>query len=111
MSAMCMDKLEMVNRHRDQTLLPLKVLAGYQLSGKSLVFEIKEIILIIIIMSLSQNIIIVYFKHITHTVVIITHSKRMGYVIILKPSHAGTNARCRRFYLLLFHNFVSICRC
>ena len=48
---------------------------------------------------LGSNIIIVYFKHITHIVVISTHNKSMGYVIIHKPnclSHEGINSRCRR---------------
>ena len=51
-------------------------------------------------------IIIVYVKHITpQPVVIITHYKRMGYVIIHKPNSSGReciNSRCRRFDLLLF---------
>ena len=55
----------------------------------------------------------IFQTHHTHTVVIITHYKRMGYVIIHKPNCSGhecTNSRCRRFDLLLFRRFGSICR-
>ena len=54
--------------------------------------------------------IILYFKHI-HIVVIITHYKCMGYVIIPKPhfsSREGVNSRCRHFYFLLYRRFDSI---
>ena len=47
------------------------------------------IILIIIIISLGKSIIIVYFKHITHTVLIIAQNSRMGYVIIPKRNCSG----------------------
>ena len=49
----------------------------------------------------------------THAVVIVTHYKRMGYVIIPKPNcsgREGINCHCRRFDLLLFCRFASICR-
>ena len=58
-----------------------------------------------------QNIIIVYFKHITHC----SNHYRLqtdGYVIIPKPycsGREGINSRFRRFYLLLFRRFGSIC--
>ena len=48
----------------------------------------------------GSNIIIVYLKQITYTVVIITHYKRMCYVIIPKPNcsiREGINSSCRRF--------------
>ena len=48
---------------------------------------------------------IVYFKHITHTIVIIEHYKRTGYVIIPKLnflSRECINFHCRRFYMLPF---------
>ena len=52
--------------------------------------------------------------HATHTLsVIITHYKRMGYVIIHKPNcsgREGINSRCRRFDLLPFHHFGSTSR-
>ena len=52
--------------------------------------------------------------HTTHTLsVIITHYKRMGYVIIHKPNcsgREGINSRCRRFDLLPFHHFGSTSR-
>ena len=54
---------------------------------------------------IKSNIIIVYFKHITHIVVIITSYKCKGYVIIPKPTFSdlvGINNRCCRFDLLLF---------
>ena len=56
------------------------------------------------------NIIIVYFKHITHTVVITTHYKRMGYVIIPEPYFSSREARCCHFDLVLFRRFDIICR-
>ena len=60
----------------------------------------------------GSNIIILYFKLITQTVVIITLYIYMGYVIIRKPnfsSHEGINPHCRRFDLLLLRRFDSIC--
>ena len=45
------------------------------------------LILIIIIISLGKMLLSYnYFKHITHAVVIITHGKRIGYVILPKPN-------------------------
>ena len=61
----------------------------------------------------QSNIIIICFKCITHTVVIITYYKRMGYVIIPKPNCScrhRINSGCRHFDLLLFRRFGSICR-
>ena len=61
----------------------------------------------------GSNIIILHFKLMTHTVVIITHYKCMGYEIIPKPNFSGResiNSRCR-FDLLLFRHFDSICGC
>ena len=49
-------------------------------------------IIIIIIISLGKNMTIVYFKHITHTVLIITHYTRMDYVIIPKPIFQAMNS-------------------
>ena len=76
--------------------------------GKSSVclicMKYRIIILIIIIISLDK-ILSSYISHITRTVVIITHYKRMGYVIIPKPNvsgREGISSRCRRFYLLPF---------
>ena len=57
----------------------------------------------------GSNIIIVYFKHITHTVVIITDYKRMGYVIIPKPNLFELVVAILT-YKLLFRRFGSICR-
>ena len=71
------------------------------------------IMLIIIIISLGK-LLLSYISNTphTHTVVIITHYKRMGYVIIHKPNCSGReciNSR-PRFDLLLFCRFGSICR-
>ena len=55
--------------------------------------------------SASDKIIIVYFKHITHTVVIITHYRRMGYIIIPKPNcwrRESINSCRRRFDFFRF---------
>ena len=56
-----------------------------------------------------------YISNTSHiyTVVIITHYKRMGYVMIHKPklfTPRRYNSRCRRFDLSLFRRFDTICR-
>ena len=69
------------------------------------------IILIIIIISLGKMLLSYnYFKHIAHAVVISTHGKGIGYVIIPKPnlsSRECINSCCRRFD---FSPFGSISR-
>ena len=54
----------------------------------------RIVVLIMIIFQTGSNIIIVYFKHITDIVVIITHYKRIGYVIIPKPHFSGSEGIC-----------------
>ena len=59
-----------------------------------------------------SNIIVVCFKHITRTVAIITHYKRMGYVIIPKQivsSREGMNSRCRNDIDLMALQSVYTC--
>ena len=79
------------------------------------VFEIilyMIIILIIIIISLGKMLLSYnYFKHIAHAVVISTHGKRIGYVIIPKPnlsSRECINSCCRRFDLWLFAVWLNL---
>ena len=69
-------------------------------------------ILIIISIRLGQ-ILLLHISITSHTVVIITHYKRMGYVIIPKPNVSGReaiNSHCHHFDLLLLGRFGSICR-
>ena len=87
----------------------LEILAWHSLRIKSsecvMCLKFRIMILIRIIISLVNYYCRIFQKHHAYTVVIISHYKRRGYVIIPKPyfsGRIGINSRCRRFDLLLF---------